>query len=141
MTMVYVMLLNSSWVFFWCSGYTCINYHIRKCAQTIWTVPQHCQQLSMACLFFSYDYSCFLIIFTVLTILGNAHRPCKEYTNIVDNGLHHISLFFLIRSLAHVILWWCCWNINMYKQVHRARGEVVCICFEHCENNIRKKIL
>ena len=36
----------------------------------------------------------FLIIFTLLTILKNAHRPCKQYTNIVDNGLHHVSLFF-----------------------------------------------
>ena len=42
----------------------------------------------------------FLIIFTVLTILGNVHRLCKEYTNIVDNGLHHVSLFFLIFFLT-----------------------------------------
>ena len=57
MTMVYVMLLHTYQFFSWCSGYICINSHIRKCAQTMWSVPQHCQQLSTACLFFSSDYS------------------------------------------------------------------------------------
>ena len=46
----------SSQFFSWCSGYICINYHIRKCTQTVWTIPQHCQQLSIACLFFSSEY-------------------------------------------------------------------------------------
>ena len=27
--------------FCWFSHNLCINYHIRKCAQTMWTVPQH----------------------------------------------------------------------------------------------------
>ena len=38
----------------------------------------------------------FLIIFELNTILGNVHRPCKQYTNIVDNGLHLSLHFFLI---------------------------------------------
>ena len=45
--------------FFWFSGYIYLNYHIRKCAQTMWTIPQHCQQLSTASLFFSSYYSWF----------------------------------------------------------------------------------
>ena len=28
--------------------------------------------------------------------IGNAHRPCKQYPNIVDNSLHHVYSFFLI---------------------------------------------
>ena len=35
----------------------------------------------------------FLVIFLLIAILGNAHRPCKQYTSIVDNDLH-LSLHF-----------------------------------------------
>ena len=127
-----MVLLNSSWVFFWCSGYTCINYHIRKCAQTMWTVflssdyswfshyiystyhirkcaqtmqriHQHCWQWSTSYIsIFSDFFSDFLAIFTLITILGNAHRPCKLYLNIIHNSTSYLSFFswiFLIFSL------------------------------------------
>ena len=46
----------------------------------------------------------FLIIFTLLTILGNVDRPCKQYTNIVDTS--YLSIFFctltLFTTLHHV---------------------------------------
>ena len=35
-----------------------------------------------------------LIIFACITILGNVHRPCKQYTNIIENGLCHATPFF-----------------------------------------------
>ena len=55
---------------------------------------QQCQEESMSCLFFfSWFFPDFLIIFASITILGNAHRPCKQYTNIVDNGLFHVTPF------------------------------------------------
>ena len=78
--------------FSWCSGYICINYHIRKCAQTMWTVPQHCQQLSTSYLSIFF-FSDFLAIFTLITILGNTHSPCKLYLNIINNFTSCLSFF------------------------------------------------
>ena len=55
----------------------------------------------------------FLIIFTLLTILGNAHRPCLHSLSFHNNlttkeyRVQEPALGFR-RSLAHVILWWCC---------------------------------
>ena len=35
----------------------------------------------------------FLLIFVLITILGNAHRPSKQYVNIVINSLHcHLEI-------------------------------------------------
>ena len=57
-------------------------------------------------------FSDFLIIFAWITILGNVHRLCKQYTNIVDNSLCHATPFFLIFS-------WCsghiCINYHLQK--------------------------
>ena len=85
----------------WVSSYVCINCHIRKCAQTTWPVHQHCQQqyLSVYCSLFFAD---FVTIFVVITIFENAHRPCKHYSNIVHNSLHHVYSFF---SLFFLIFW------------------------------------
>ena len=48
------------------------------------------------CLFFLFFIlPDFVTIFALITIFGNAHRPCKHYSNIVDNSLHHIYSFFL----------------------------------------------
>ena len=135
---------------------------------------------STSCLsFFSWFFPDFLIIFTLLTILGNAHRPClhllsihnnlttKEYIvqkkpcHLDHNWQSYIETFIFAKNddqvmtcaKDHLNLRWVqtilgarhplvvLGNINRYKQLHRAHGEVVCICFEHCENNIRKKIL
>ena len=55
---------------------------------------QQCQEEFMSCLFFfSSFFPDFLIIFASITILGNAHRPCKQYTNIVNNNLCHVTPF------------------------------------------------
>ena len=118
---------------------------------------------STSCLSFFPD---FLILYPLITILGNAHRPCLNLLSLHNNlttkedivltkpcHLDHnwqsyIETFIFAKNddwammcakdrLPLVVLW----NINIYKQVHRACSEVVCICFEHCENNIRKKIL
>ena len=34
-----------------------------------------------------------MTIFVLITIFGNAHRPCKDYSNIVNNCLHHVFSF------------------------------------------------
>src|ERR1700749_3466306 len=48
------------------------------------------------CLFFLFFIlPDFVTIFALITVFGNAHRPCKHYSNIVDNSLHHIYSFFL----------------------------------------------
>ena len=47
----------------------------------------------MSFLFFSF-FPDFLAIFTSITTLGNVHRPCKQYPNIVTNSLHHVFSFF-----------------------------------------------
>ena len=32
----------------------------------------------------------FLAIFELMTILGNSHRPCKHYLNIVNNSIYYV---------------------------------------------------
>ena len=80
---------------FWFSYSICMNYHIRKCTQTMWTIHHHCGQWSLSCysiLFWSFPDV--LGIFASITILGNMHRPCKQYLNLVNNSLHHVYSFF-----------------------------------------------
>ena len=38
-------------------------------------------------------FSDFLAIFTLITILGNAHRPCKLYLNNTNNSTSCLSFF------------------------------------------------
>ena len=155
--MVYVILLYLFQIFSWCSAHVCINHHIRKCTQTIYTVPQCCQQLSPSCLFlFSWFFLIFslylyllpyleictdhekstptlsttvyimsilfllsfpniFVIFLLINILGNAHRPYQQYTNIVDNDLH-LSLHFswFLPWFSHYL----CINYHI-RSVHR----------------------
>ena len=35
-----------------------------------------------------------LVISALISIFGNVHRPCKYYSNIVKNSLHHVYSFF-----------------------------------------------
>ena len=52
------------------------------------------------CLFFcSFFPPDFVTIFALITIFGNAHRPCKHYSNIVYNSLHHVYSCFLFFFL------------------------------------------
>ena len=48
----------------------------------------------MSVLFFSF-FPDFLAIFTLITILGNAHRPCKQLSNITTPSLFFSWFFFL----------------------------------------------
>ena len=48
----------------------------------------------MSVLFFSF-FRNFLAIFTSITILGNAHRPCKQLSNITTPSLFFFLKFFL----------------------------------------------
>ena len=68
----------------------CLSYHISKCAQIMLTLLHHCQQLSLSCLSF---FLHFLAIFTSVTILGNAHRLCKQCINIIKKTLNHVYSF------------------------------------------------
>ena len=47
-------------LFFWSYGYIFTNYHIWKCAQTMLTLLQHCEQHSTSCPFL---FPCFPLIF------------------------------------------------------------------------------
>ena len=80
----------------WFSDYIYIDFYIWKCAQTI----QHYPTLSITVYIISIlvflIFHDFLAIFALITILGNAHRPCKHFPNIVNNSLHHVYSFFLI---------------------------------------------
>jgi hypothetical protein len=82
-------------LFFWFSGYICINYHIRKCAQTMSTVPDidNSSQYHLFLLFIS--FSGYIVL---VTIFGNVHRPCRYYCNIVNNSLHHVYSFVPLFS-------------------------------------------
>ena len=57
----------------------------------------------------------FMAIFALITILGNGHRPCKHYPNIVNNSICHVYSFFLIfpNFLAIFAL------INLFRNAHR----------------------
>ena len=44
-------------------------------------------------------FSDFLITLALITALRNMHRPCKQYNNIIDNGLCHVTPFFLLYFL------------------------------------------
>ena len=113
LTIVHTMSI----LFFWSYDYIFTNYHIWKCAQTMLTLLQHCQQQSTSCLFFFWLFSPdFLAMFVLIAILGNAHRPCKHYSNIVYNSLHHVYpcfLFFFWFFLAIFAL------LTIFGNVHR----------------------
>ena len=91
---VYIMSILFLPFFPWFSSYVCINCHIRKCTQTTWTVHQHCQQQCLSVYSFYLFSPDFVTIFVLITIFGNAHRPCKHYSSIVHNSLHHVYSFF-----------------------------------------------
>ena len=83
--------------FFWFSGYIYLNYHIRKCAQTIKLylniINNFRSCLSFFSSFFFLIFSLYLAIFTLITISGNLHRPCKLYLNIINNFTSCLSFF------------------------------------------------
>ena len=57
--------------------------------------PSRLSKKSTSCLvFFFVIFHDLFIIFAWITILGNAHRWCKQYTNIVEDGLCNATPFF-----------------------------------------------
>ena len=75
-------------LFFWSYGYIFTNYHIWKCAETMLTLLRHYQQQSASCLFFFCLFlPDFLAMFALIAILGNAHRPHEQCTNIANNSI------------------------------------------------------
>ena len=90
------------------SHYICITYYIRKCAQTMQRIHQHCWQWSTSHIsIFSDFFSDFSAIFTLIATLGNAHRPCKLYLNMINNSascLSFFSWFFLIFLIIFTLL-------------------------------------
>ena len=73
--------------FFKFSGYVFINYHIRKFTETM---PAVSHIVNNSLFFFFLIFPDFLAIFALITILGNAHRPCKHYPSIVNNSICHV---------------------------------------------------
>ena len=79
------------------SHYICIGYYIRKCTQTMQIIYQQWWQWSTTCYStLPASFPDVLVIYALITILGNVHRPCKQYPNIVGNCLQHASSFLLI---------------------------------------------
>ena len=96
-TLTLLTIVNTmSILFFWSYGYIFTNYYIWKCAQTMLTLLQNCQQQSTSCLFFFCLFlHDFLAMFALVAIFWNVHRPCLHYSNIVNNSLHYVYSFFL----------------------------------------------
>ena len=76
--------------FFLLHGYIHISCHIGKCRQ----MSKQCLNIiKKSCIGSFPDV---LVIFALITIFGNAHRPCEQYPNIVSNCLQHAYSFLLI---------------------------------------------
>ena len=71
-------------------GYIYISCHIGKCKQT----SEQCLNIIKK----SYigSFSDVLVIFALITVSGNVHRPCDSTPNIVSNCLQHAYSFLLI---------------------------------------------
>ena len=106
-TTVYIVSIFS--LFFpWFSGYICITYHIWKCAQTMWMVPQHVHNSPHHVYSFFLFFSSFAsyIYIDYYTIIGNVHRPCKQLSNITTPSPFFSSFYsyFFIwkRKTCHI---------------------------------------
>ena len=98
-------------LFFWSYGYIFANYHIWKCAQTMLTLLQHCQQQSTSCLFFFCLFPPeFLAMFALIAILGNAHRPLTSAPTL-STTISKCLLFSFFRWLCDYI----CGNYHIWK--------------------------
>ena len=116
LTIVYVILLHSFLMFPWCSGHFCKNYHIRKCAQTMSTVPQHCQQLCTSCLFF---FSQIFLIFSLYSCLLPHLEMCTDHVNstpTLSTTVYIMSILFLLSFPDFLIIFVF---ITIFGNVHR----------------------
>ena len=104
---------------FWFSEYICMNYHIRKCAQTMYTIPQHDQQVHIMSLVFSGLFANYLIIFAWIIILGSVHDHVNstptssppsiffsDFITIFNVKMQHFSYLAFFSSIP-VTGFWC----------------------------------
>ena len=97
-TIVYIMSILFLPFFPWFYSYVCINCHIRKCAQTTWTVHQHCQQQYLSVYSFSHFFPWLCDYICANSHIWKCTQTCKHYSNIVHNGLHHVYSFSFFFS-------------------------------------------
>ena len=90
MSQIIDVTVGSTTVTFESLLYVCIDLHdLSFCIQLWWYVYS-----------FSF-FSVFLTIFVLFTILGNIHRPCIWYLNIVNNSLLFFSFFLIFWLYFH----------------------------------------
>ena len=73
-----------------------------------------------------------LAIFAWITILQNAHRPCKQYINIVDSSLCHSILFWSFPGVLGIFT-----SITILGDVHRPCKQfpnLVNTCLHHASS-------
>ena len=89
---VYIMPLLFSWfcLIFWL--YLCWLPYLEMCTDHVNSTPTLLTTVYMSILFLL-SFPNFLVIFLVITILGNAHRPCKLYLNIINKYTWCLSSF------------------------------------------------
>ena len=68
--------------------------YLEMCTDHVNTIPMlSTTAYIMSILFFSFFFPDFLAIFTLTTIFGNAHRPCKQLSNITTPSLFFFWFF------------------------------------------------
>ena len=95
---VYIMsiLFSDFFLIFWL--YLHYLPYLEMCTDHVNSTPiLSTTAYTMPVLFFSF-FSDFLTIFISITILGNAHRPCKQLSNITTPSLFFFLNFFLFYS-------------------------------------------
>ena len=65
--------------------FICINYRIRKCAQTMYTTPTLSTTVYIMSILFLLSFPDFLVIFLLITILENVHIACKQWSTSVSS--------------------------------------------------------
>ena len=89
-------LFFCSWFFLIFSLYLCSLPYLEMCTDHVNSTPTLLTTAYIMSILFLLSFPDFLVIFLLITILGNAHRPHNQYPNIVDNDLHLSLYFFLI---------------------------------------------
>ena len=79
---------------------------------SITTLPKTVYILSIHV--FTFFLSDFVAIFASTTTFKKVHRPCKHYSNIVNNSLHHVYFF----SLFFFLIFWLCFHSLPYLEMY-----------------------
>ena len=111
--MLLTIVNTMSILFFWSYGYIFTNYHIWKCAQTMLTLLQHCQQQSASCLFFFLPFFPWFSSYVCI----NCHiRKCAQTTWTVHQ--HCQQQYLSVYSFSLFFPWLCdyiCANYHIWK--------------------------